>query len=269
MIDFLCIGAQKAGTTWLIENLKAHPSVWTPPFIKEIHYFDKVHLGGKKENLLKRYRKKIQKVKTRSPGLDGYLDMIIDPKFAFTDAWYEHIFSIAPKDRIKGECTPLYSALNDEGVAHVRRIMPNVRLIYMIRDPFDRAMSSLRWAMDLRKTTDSDSVSKLPNKKKFKSRGEYSENITRWERIFDPSQILYIPFGHIKSQPAQVMRDVERHLKISPFSDYPVLNEAVHPTNKKDIIISSDIIDKVKREAQPQYAYLSQRFGDEFLAATK
>jgi len=39
--EFLCIGAEKAGTTWLYEMLKAHPSVWMPP-IKEIHYFDMV-----------------------------------------------------------------------------------------------------------------------------------------------------------------------------------------------------------------------------------
>ena len=36
---FLCIGAQKAGTTWLYDNLKDHPEVWLAP-VKEIFYFD-------------------------------------------------------------------------------------------------------------------------------------------------------------------------------------------------------------------------------------
>ena len=36
---FICIGAQKAGTTWLYENLSRHPDVVMPP-MKEIHYFD-------------------------------------------------------------------------------------------------------------------------------------------------------------------------------------------------------------------------------------
>ena len=35
---FLCIGAQKAGTTWLYHNLRSHPAVWMPP-LKEIFYF--------------------------------------------------------------------------------------------------------------------------------------------------------------------------------------------------------------------------------------
>ena len=38
--DFLGIGAQKAGTTWLALNLGVHPQVWLPP-IKELHYFDR------------------------------------------------------------------------------------------------------------------------------------------------------------------------------------------------------------------------------------
>ena len=37
--DFLGIGAQKAGSTWLHTNLKAHPGIWLPP-VKEIHYFN-------------------------------------------------------------------------------------------------------------------------------------------------------------------------------------------------------------------------------------
>ncbi len=36
--DFLCIGAQKAGTTWLYHNLAQHPGIWMPP-LKELFYF--------------------------------------------------------------------------------------------------------------------------------------------------------------------------------------------------------------------------------------
>ena len=40
--DFIGIGAQKAGTTWLHRNLQLHPQIWMPR--KEVHYFDrKIH----------------------------------------------------------------------------------------------------------------------------------------------------------------------------------------------------------------------------------
>ena len=38
-IDFLGIGAQKSGTTWLSEHLKPHPGVFIPE-VKELHYWD-------------------------------------------------------------------------------------------------------------------------------------------------------------------------------------------------------------------------------------
>ena len=38
--DFLGIGAQKAGTTWLHENLRRHPELFLPEE-KELHYFDR------------------------------------------------------------------------------------------------------------------------------------------------------------------------------------------------------------------------------------
>src|SRR5215471_4218872 len=37
--DFLCVGAQKAGTSWLYQQLEPHPDFWMPP-LKELHYLD-------------------------------------------------------------------------------------------------------------------------------------------------------------------------------------------------------------------------------------
>jgi hypothetical protein len=37
--DFMCIGAERAGTSWLYVNLKYHPEVWLPP-VKEIRFFN-------------------------------------------------------------------------------------------------------------------------------------------------------------------------------------------------------------------------------------
>jgi hypothetical protein len=37
--DFLCIGEQRCGTSWLTQNLKHHPQIWLPP-IKAVRYFN-------------------------------------------------------------------------------------------------------------------------------------------------------------------------------------------------------------------------------------
>ena len=41
--DFLCIGAQKAGTSWLDVMLRQHPGVFLPP-MKEVHFYDFIYL---------------------------------------------------------------------------------------------------------------------------------------------------------------------------------------------------------------------------------
>ncbi|MFW6086905.1 MAG: hypothetical protein ACODAG_06855 [Myxococcota bacterium] len=38
--NFLVIGAQKAGTTWLDQFLRTRPDIYVPPTRKEIWYFD-------------------------------------------------------------------------------------------------------------------------------------------------------------------------------------------------------------------------------------
>jgi hypothetical protein len=37
--DFLCMGAQKGGTSWLHRQLERHPDFWMPP-VKELHYLN-------------------------------------------------------------------------------------------------------------------------------------------------------------------------------------------------------------------------------------
>ena len=41
--DFLVIGAQKAGTTWLDKMFKSHPDIWTP-VVKELQFFNSLYM---------------------------------------------------------------------------------------------------------------------------------------------------------------------------------------------------------------------------------
>jgi hypothetical protein len=262
--DFLCIGAQKAGTTWLMSNLSAHPAVWTPRFAKELHYFDCLHLGSGKDWVLRSYTRRGLGWCGENPRRTAYFRQILDPQFAFTDEWYRHIFSIAPKDRVRGECTPLYCALGEEGVRHVMRLSPGLKLIYMIRDPFDRMMSSLRMTMQRGGIADSAAVEGLLEDRIFQARGDYARNIPLWESMFGPRSILYVPFSKIRSAPESVMRLVEDHLGIGRFDGYPRLRQVVHPTDKAGLRISDRAVARIREIVAPQYPFLREKFGNDF-----
>ena len=145
--NFVCIGAQRAGSTWLYENLKAHAGIWLPP-IKELHYFDelrvqpfwckryKSHLGGRIRNA---------RASLRHGGwsMAGFM---WDAKFLClprSDRWYASLFS--PADKLAaGEITPAYSTLSADTVAAIKRINPDMKIIFVMRDPIERSWSQAR-----------------------------------------------------------------------------------------------------------------------------
>jgi len=59
------------------------------------------------------------------------------------DGWYRSLFAPAA-GRTTGEITPRYSVLPDAAVAHAACVLTNARIVYMIRDPVERAWSNLK-----------------------------------------------------------------------------------------------------------------------------
>jgi hypothetical protein len=270
VIDFLGIGSHKAGTTWLMRNLAFHPDVWVP-FVKELHYFDIVHLRVDGERVLARLRTRVKQVirrKRRAGALSRaeaiYLRRVVDPAFAFTDAWYAHIFSGAGPGKVRGEFTPYYCALRDDGIAHVKRLMPTVRLLYIVRDPVDRMLSALRLAITKRGNPD---VRPIVESSSTWARGDYAGNIEAWDAAFPEGQMLYLPFGRIRTDPTSVMRSVEKHLGLVPFDRYRLLDARVNSTKKSEI--AEPVLARVRELCEPQYEFLERRFDRAFLNEIK
>ena len=59
-----CIGAQKAGTSWLYTLLATHPECHLP--VKEVHYFDTVVDAKRAGAVFKRRNAKAEKVIARA-----------------------------------------------------------------------------------------------------------------------------------------------------------------------------------------------------------
>lgn len=259
--DFLCVGAQKAGTTWLHAQLKQHPHVWFP-HVKEVHYFDSMHLGQKINmavaGAVKRLEHLSKKASPSSRSLD-YFQAIVD--LPMNDAWYAHVFSKGA-GRIRGEITPNYCMIGEEGVAHVKRVAPSARIIYLIRDPVSRMISSLQMAVKRGSAIDISFV----RRPVFQGRGDYAAHVPVWDHVFG-SSVLYVPFGDIRTQPRNVLRRIEEFIGLKHFDGYANSEDAVHVGRK--VAIDDEIIEEVHRACVSQYEFLSGRFGDDFLRRTK
>jgi hypothetical protein len=210
--DFLCIGAQKAGTTWLYHALRQHPQVAMPP-IKELHYFDR----GKRPYALDLLSKHAP---TRRRFLRWFRDGLHSSRAGWQEAfWNIRFFCLPRSDRwyaalfphraglIAGDITPGYAPMGHDKVAHVQRLLPDAKIIYLLRDPIDRAWSQA--AMYFRQYHASASIAAVdlqtirrfildPYNLRF---GHYHQALQVWQTFFPQDKILVICHDEIDQDP--------------------------------------------------------------------
>lgn len=203
---FLGIGAQKSATTWLDRCLRTHPDLWLPP-VKELHYF--THRGDQgpagvrrlfgSDHMSRRLRRLLR---SRFRSDLRHLDMRSlrwDLRYFFgspSDAWYVSLFA-GNAARIVGEITPEYSKLSSEEVRRVHGSFPDLKLIYIMRDPIDRTWSQIRmlarkhaWSLD---NTPAEKLLELLGDPEIISRGEYVKTLDNWGHYY-PDDRFFITF---------------------------------------------------------------------------
>lgn len=196
--DFLVIGAQRAGTTWLHRVLRQHPRLWLPP-VKELHYFDK----------LDTIRTILDQKERRRVRLRGLL--YLDPwlfRYWFgkrSDAWYAELFQKAQDQGfIAGEITPAYATLGEETLRRIQRMNSEIKLVFVMRDPVERAWSAVNNALKKGVVDGAPTVettiehARAPGSA---ARSAYAATIKRLESIFPPRQIYYCFFEDLRDRP--------------------------------------------------------------------
>jgi hypothetical protein len=215
--DFLCIGAQKAGTTWLYDNLRSHPQIWLPP-VKELHYFNHVHIEEDR-TWTPSHRRKASSAALRrhlrnvapEQGDSVFVERLTEiSEGEPDDDWYARIFGVAPVAATCGDITPRYASLPPEGVDHVHRIMPNAKVIYILRDPIDRCWSHVRMLM-AEKQTDTPELSiieKMAQRPGVLERSNYPSTFETWSVYQSEGRFLTLFFDDIAHDPAGLLKSV-------------------------------------------------------------
>ena len=289
--DFLGIGAQKAGTTWLWRQLTQHPGIWMPPK-KEIHYFDRSvdylspnHLAsdtfvsrilGKERHNRSFRRMMVRHLRAERGNLTlrrmcWYLRFFAG---TYNDKWYASLFNDRG-GRVAGEITPAYAILEPKDVEHIANMMPSLKVVFLIRNPIDRAWSHCRFALTLRMLRTLDSVSEL---KEFIDgpeqvlRSEYLRTIQIWRTHFPEKQFFVGFYDDILQDPKRLLLDVFRFLDVeaSESTINGDLSEKVNISPEKDI--PTELLVHLAKKYHPQIAQLSQELGghaNEWLSATE
>jgi len=146
--------------------------------------------------------------------------------------WYLEQFKVGG-DRVVGEKTPAYIRYPRVPDA-IKAYFPHVRLIFILRDPVNRAYSHYwhlrRQSLEFRSFEDAIEkpfwfgIVKSPG---YIERGMYAKQLKPWYQVFDKSQILVVKAEDLKSDTKKVLNSVFDHLGVN--SEVRVDTPPIHP----------------------------------------
>jgi len=208
--DFLIMGAARSGTTSLYEYLVQHPCI-EPCIVKQLHYFDQYFQRG----------------------TNWY-------KVNFSTIWKKfYSLKIKKNKFITGEATPYYLH-NPNAPKRVFELIPNVKLIVLLRNPVERAYS--HYKIKKRNHTEELTFEEATQQEKNRIQGEmakmiknenyfsfiyhrlsyistglYAEHLERWLKFFPRNQLLIIQSEEFLRDTTKVYNRVLEFLNMPKF----------------------------------------------------
>ncbi len=261
--DFLCIGAQKAGTSWLYQQLRGHPELFVPG-VKELHYFNHAPRRWLPQAMLRRrLRKELRKMRQQLPRHAWPLRLAYLAQVFFAPrgpAWYRGLF-LPGAGRVRGELTPCYAILDDGGLRRMRAEFPGLRFLFLLRDPIDRAWSGARMTLDAAAIArDEDCIAFFAGPG-CRRRNLYTRSIDRFAALFGPERMHVGFFDRIASDPLGLLRDVYRFLGVDPDPPPgPLLRRRVY--RGRALPLRPALERWLARDLLPELRELSARFGE-------
>ena len=240
--DFLGIGVQKGGTTTLQKLLEQHPDVFLAS-TKELHYFSL--------------------------------------RFREGEAWYRDQFSAAAFTQRCGEITPYY-VFHPEAPARVHALLPQARLIVLLRDPVERTLSqyfhscrlglealSLEQALavepqrlmgSLEILRADDGRHRSHQEHSYLSRSRYEQQIPAWQALYPPDQLLVLRSEDLFEQPDLVWGRVLTFLDL-PMIPLPALASPANAGRGEAAQINDRLRQALRNQLLPTYVWVESRYG--------
>ncbi len=185
--DFICVGAQKSGTTTLYNVLRKHTEIYLPK-TKELHYFDHKELKP--------------------------LECI------------EREFKESSAHQKKGDITPYYM-FHESGAQNIYNVVPHARILILLRDPVERSLSHYWHAVskgyepmkpieafELEKKRISTGRREYHQRNSYMSRSKYMHQIERMEKYFRKEQILIVKSEKLFSGDQSEWNKIYEHIGV-------------------------------------------------------
>jgi hypothetical protein len=242
--NFIIGGAPRAGTTWLYHLLDLHPEVYMAKSVRpEPKFFlvDEIYNRG-----IEHYR----------------------------NTWFANISS----SKIAGEKSTNYLESSVAAV-RIRRSLPQVKLVFMLREPADRAFSNYLWSrMNGREEDDFATALELEQQREqstppqlryarphaYFSRGLYADLLRPYFELFQRNQIICLRFEDIITNRHALAERLHRFLGVAPRPQDAETLGVINASEKGDAVIPADIREDLLRRYSEPNRQLAKLLGGEF-----
>jgi hypothetical protein len=203
--DFIGIGSQRCGSTFLRESLDAYPTLSMHP--EEANFFNR-------------------RILTKGP--DWYLQF-----FRETDA------------EQSGEISPNYAVMRPREIELAHDLFPSLSIILIVRHPVKRMWSALRrrWTYSYLENVEDvgEDVSSMLNyadQRLHDAFGDYEKIYTNWTSVFGENNVLLLRFDQLKSSSAETLARVLRFIGVDPDLDWiqSYLDASSIPNRSKAVV---------------------------------
>jgi len=206
-MDFIGVGAQKAGTSWIYACLYEHPEICMP--YKTINFFSQAT----------KWKKGLR--------------------------WYKDRFRRCSENKLKGEYSTSY-LYSKVAAKRIHKNFPKAKLIVCLRNPIDRAFSNYKHDIKVGNIPEDMSFDKASRKhKEYIERGFYNQQLERCLKLFPRDQILILIYEDIKKDPLKFIQKIYNFLNVdSSFVPF-MLEKKVDASRTPKLIFLDKIIRRI------------------------
>ena len=231
--SFPGLGTQKGGTTSLQKLLELHPEVFLPP-CKEVHYFTQ---------------------HAEQPA-----------------CWYAEHYSNARRNQRRGDITPFY-LFHPDVPGRVRSLLPRAKMIVLLRDPVERALSQIFHARrhGFETLEVEDALAAEPErlasgstysfqKHSYVARSRYLEQLDRYEALFPSRQLLVLKSEDLFNNAADIWDSIQRFLKLTAIP-LPMALPKANAGSGEAAEVAASVRSKLRDALATTASGVKQRYG--------
>lgn len=187
-VDFLCVGAGKAGTTWIADKLRQHPQIFIPQK-KEIGYFNRFMPENRKLKNL-----------SYSKGVE----------------WYHSHFSGAESYSLRGESSPAYLKCNN-CATDIYSYNCSMKIIIILRDPLERCLSEYKYWVQRGVVENNGLKKQLAGNSTLVVGSMYYKQVKNYFHVFPRENICVLFYDDLKDDPYSVYSKLTSFLGVSDY----------------------------------------------------